>query len=231
MPRGRQFKFNEEQQATIVSRYLKGTETVSAIAKEYGVKRQTITGILQRHGIQIQARSLSPELEAEVAQRYGDGETLDNLAKEFDVDRKTISSTVARAGGAVRPRGRIPGFATEQAYHDSPMVRLKKLLRHTRESACLLQIPFDDALIEKFAREQPTRCESCGKLLNYSAKHRGKALNDEAPAFDRFDDSLGYTIENTNLLCGRCARIKRDATVSDMKKLVRYIKRGGGSNE
>lgn len=67
----------------------------------------------------------------------------------------------------------------------------------------------------------PTHCACCRKKLDYST---GRGLDKrDSPSLDRWDNSQGYTLENTKVICYRCNELKRDATLAEMKVIVRYM--------
>lgn len=50
--------------------------------------------------------------------------------------------------------------------------------------------------------------------------------NPNAPSVDRFDNTKGYTKENVRVISNRANLLKRDATVEEMKAVVRYMENG-----
>jgi hypothetical protein len=53
---------------------------------------------------------------------------------------------------------------------------------------------------------------------------RGDKSNDMSPALDRIDPVKGYTKGNVRYICARANRIKYDATVSEIKLVLEYMK-------
>ena len=50
---------------------------------------------------------------------------------------------------------------------------------------------------------------------------------DFAPSLDRFDNTRGYTADNVRVISFRANYLKRDATLKEMKQLVRYMSKKG----
>ena len=47
----------------------------------------------------------------------------------------------------------------------------------------------------------------------------------DGPSLDRIDSTRGYTLDNVAVICGRCNRLKSDASLSELKLLVAYVER------
>ena len=64
--------------------------------------------------------------------------------------------------------------------------------------------------------------EQFSKLINSDCFYCGK---ENCRGVDRYNSSLGYTIENAVPCCGRCNEIKNDATVKELyKHLAKMVK-------
>ena len=50
-------------------------------------------------------------------------------------------------------------------------------------------------------------------------------LGDNSPTLDRIDSTLGYTKDNIQVISYRANRIKNDATVEELEKIVEYMKK------
>lgn len=71
--------------------------------------------------------------------------------------------------------------------------------------------------------ESQSECECCGNPFHIGPK-RG-VHEPRSPSIDRFDNSLGYTISNSKLICRRCNELKRDADVEELRVILRYMER------
>jgi len=69
-------------------------------------------------------------------------------------------------------------------------------------------------------------CECCGKHLDTGFKNDNKP-HDDSPSMDRINSSLGYTKENTALLCWRCNNLKRDATTQELDTILKWMRLKG----
>lgn len=50
-------------------------------------------------------------------------------------------------------------------------------------------------------------------------------LSDNSPTLDRINPDLGYTKENIQVISYRANRIKNDATIEELEKIVEYLKK------
>jgi len=93
-----------------------------------------------------------------------------------------------------------------------------------------LNIPFDkDFFTVEYLMgliEDKPFCECCGKKLDIGFK-LNKQKNDNSPSMDRKIPIKGYTKENTALLCWRCNCLKRDATVEELDRIVKWMSSWG----
>lgn len=54
--------------------------------------------------------------------------------------------------------------------------------------------------------------------------HFGKSHHPNLPSIDRFDNTKGYTKENTRIISYRANKLKNDATLEEMESVVKYMK-------
>jgi hypothetical protein len=68
----------------------------------------------------------------------------------------------------------------------------------------------------------PEICEVFGTKINYRAiVKKGGAVSD-SPSIDRINTNLGYIKGNVKIISWRANRIKSDATVDELRKVVAY---------
>jgi len=68
----------------------------------------------------------------------------------------------------------------------------------------------------------PDVCPVLG--IKFSVSKNGKGPGDASPSLDRIDGKLGYTKGNIKIISFKANRIKSDATVDDVEKVLLYIK-------
>lgn len=78
-------------------------------------------------------------------------------------------------------------------------------------------------LREVIAKQRPDRCPCCGIDLDYGRSDSTRPLR-HGPSLDRIDCTKGYISGNIAIICWRCNAIKRDATLSELEKIVEYMR-------
>jgi len=66
--------------------------------------------------------------------------------------------------------------------------------------------------------KEPSHCPVLGIPLD-------RRNSDHAPSVDRFDNNKGYTKDNINIISQRANRVKSDATLEEIEKLYRWMKK------
>jgi len=74
--------------------------------------------------------------------------------------------------------------------------------------------------LEQILREIAV-CPCCSTTLDPSFT-MDKGRQNNSPSIDRFDPSLGYTVENVEVLCWRCNELKRDASPTELRLLAEW---------
>lgn len=80
-------------------------------------------------------------------------------------------------------------------------------------------LPFD---IEVSDITIPDVCPVLG--IKFSVSKTGKGPGDTSPSLDRIDGNLGYTRGNIKVISFKANRIKSDANVCDVEKVLIYMK-------
>jgi hypothetical protein len=76
---------------------------MAALARIYGVRRETISRIIRDASVQVRAqRAISPEQISEAAGLYRQGLSLARLAERYGFDGQTIHTHLRRAGVVMR---------------------------------------------------------------------------------------------------------------------------------
>ena len=67
----------------------------------------------------------------------------------------------------------------------------------------------------------PSHCRACDVEFDLESRQPGS----RTPSIDRVDNSKGYQKDNVEIICNRCNSIKRDCTIKDLERLIRYMQR------
>lgn len=114
--------------------------------------------------------------------------------------------------------------ATER--NRQPRAACVRLLANARRRCIDREIEIDISFLEALVYDKPLQCECCGKALNYKGgKGRSGTSSHDSPSVDRIDVRYGYVRGNVGIICLRCNVLKRDASISDLEKLLSYMKR------
>jgi hypothetical protein len=114
--------------------------------------------------------------------------------------------TKSKRGKETRKRWRIKNF-------------ISVLLHSAKKRAKKSGVEFDLVKSQIFI---PKKCPVLGtKFIIGDSKNR-----DFSPSLDRFDNTRGYTHDNVCVISFRANYLKRDATLKEMKQIVRYMSEG-----
>lgn len=103
-----QRRLTSDEVGALVRRYQAG-ESAQELARAFKVHRTTVTGHLQRNGVQLRgARVLKAADVPLVVQLYEAGHSLAKLGHQFDVHPKAVASELRDAGVEIRTR---PGWS------------------------------------------------------------------------------------------------------------------------
>lgn len=61
-------------------------------------------------------------------------------------------------------------------------------------------------------------------ILDLELKWNCDGVKDTSPSLDRIDSTIGYTKNNIQIISVRANRIKNDATVEELEKILNYLK-------
>lgn len=103
-PRQRHRRLRDAEQLKLVESYRAGN-AVNALAREFGISRQTIVAILDRHGIEHRQQRLSADDIAEASRLYEYGWSLARIGNHLQVNASTVLNVLRRIGAEIRPVG------------------------------------------------------------------------------------------------------------------------------
>lgn len=94
----------------------------------------------------------------------------------------------------------------------------KLIWSQLKSSATQRGIPFDLLPTEIDDIGIPITCPILGMPLYF---HRNK-VEDDSISFDRIDSSKGYTVDNLVVISFRANKLKSDATLDEMRRIVSF---------
>ena len=98
----RQFRFTFAQRQAVIEAYESGA-TMAALAKQYNVKRESISKLLRRSGVTIRERRIISEAETDQAvQLYAHGLSSARIADQVGYDQATIYRALKKRGVVMR---------------------------------------------------------------------------------------------------------------------------------
>ena len=92
---------SEEARDEVALRYEAG-DTTTQLAKDYGVAKSTIIGILRAKKVVVRRQPLSAEQVSEAARLYGSALSLSQVAEQVSVNQETMRVAISKAGVALR---------------------------------------------------------------------------------------------------------------------------------
>jgi len=103
-PRQKQHRLREIEQLELVDAYCAG-ESVYTLADRFGVARQTVSAVLERHGVARRYRILTPQDIDAAVRLYESGLSLVAVGERLGVNASTILNALRTTGVQVRPVG------------------------------------------------------------------------------------------------------------------------------
>jgi len=105
-----------------------------------------------------------------------------------------------------------------------PSTRIKRLVGNIRRRTQKTGKAFDADTMQVFILKPPKRCACCRTLLDYSVRRpKYDPHTSRSPSFDRVNNVLSYVTNNVAILCTRCNTLKSDASLRELRLLVKYI--------
>jgi transposase-like protein len=102
--RQRQNHLSKVDQLNVVAAYQSG-RSVHDLALDFSVTRQTAAAILQRHGVQLRSKVLTPNDIERATKMYVEGASLRIVGEQLGVNASTVRRVLLAAGVQTRPNG------------------------------------------------------------------------------------------------------------------------------
>lgn len=103
-PRQRQTRLDNADLRKVIEAYQEG-RSVYELAEQFVVTRQTVSAILERHGIKRRHNILGPDEIATAKRRYEAGDSYATIGEKLRVDPSTVRKALLGAGVESRPVG------------------------------------------------------------------------------------------------------------------------------
>lgn len=106
-------------------------------------------------------------------------------------------------------------YYTREYYRNHPNKRLVQAAKvRAKRKGIEFNLTFDDIII-------PDKCPVLGIELT---SHVNKRLQDNSATIDRIDSTKGYTTDNVIVVSWRANRLKNDASIDEMEKIMLFYK-------
>lgn len=102
-----------------------------------------------------------------------------------------------------------------------PENRIKHTLGQAKRRAISNNVEFSITIADLLPL--PMECPVFGIKLNYAGNKGMRGFIDDSPSIDRIDPNDGYVQGNVRIICWRANRIKSDASIDELKKILRYM--------
>lgn len=95
-------RLSDEARDEVARRYEAG-DTTTQLAKNYGVAKSTIIGILRGRSVMMRRQPLTAEQVSEAARLYESGLSLSQVAEQLKVNQETMRVAILKNGVILRP--------------------------------------------------------------------------------------------------------------------------------
>lgn len=92
------------------------------------------------------------------------------------------------------------------------------ILKNLKQSAQKRGIPFDLTPLDIMYMSFPITCPILGIPLHWNIGQMG----DDSYSFDRIDNSIGYTVDNIQVLSLKANRAKNNLSLKELKLLAQF---------
>jgi len=124
---------------------------------------------------------------------------------------------------ARRQRPDVQSKLKENARAYRERYRLPRLAYGVVQRCKRTGIECDRDFLLELVKSKPVRCPCCKRKINYKISNTVFYPIPDGPSLDRIDATKGYIRGNVAIICWRCNALKRDATLSELKKIVAYM--------
>ncbi|MBA9080268.1 transposase-like protein [Micrococcus aloeverae] len=101
-PRRKWKRLNDEARAQVAARYSAG-DTTTVLAKDYGVAKSTIIGVLRTNNVVVRRQPMTAGQVCEAARLHESGLSLSQVAETLNVNQETMRAAIMKAGVEMRP--------------------------------------------------------------------------------------------------------------------------------
>ena len=89
-----------------------------------------------------------------------------------------------------------------------------------------LEFDLDRQFLKDLYANMPDKCPILGiELKRPEIGSSGRTILDSSPSLDRINPKKGYTKDNVKIISNLANRIKQDATVDQIEKVWKYLKK------
>ena len=93
--------FDSKEQLNVVDAYRQG-KTMNEVARQFGLHRTTVRAMLDRAGVSVRPREMSPAQVGLATKLYGDGLSLKQVGERLGFNAQTIANRLVAAGVRMR---------------------------------------------------------------------------------------------------------------------------------
>ena len=111
-----------------------------------------------------------------------------------------------------------------KSYRKSPFAQMFYLTKKRSEQKGF-EFDLDRDFIKNLYANMPERCPILGIKLERAPVGSKKYQLDTSPSLDRINSKKGYTKDNVKIISNLANRIKQDATVDQIEKVWKYLKK------
>ena len=199
---GPAYKFDSEQEVSIVDAYLLG-KSIRSMALELGVNEKTVSATLVRNGIALRGRrgfrhhlTTKTELTAMV-RAYKSGSSTEVLAAQYGMSAGSVASRLKQAGVPLRE----PGFQQGEEHHNWKGGRVP-----TSDGKYMQVLVYPTDPLYAMAKTKSDNANGGRYILEHRykmAQKLGRCLADNETVHHKDDNGLNNNLKNLQLRQGK----------------------------